>query len=122
MQSTIGRTGVNVLSPVRMADRRPTSPEAKHEQMGSYQVPTSDSSRFGREPNRCEGKSITKDARLPFPVANAAATVGADISLSTISDEKEAPLAMVHSRSQGIHDTMATGISYICALIRRPAD
>jgi hypothetical protein len=120
MASTIGRTGANVLSPVRHTEKPLPLPEHFNvkapndpppEKKGRESI--SDSNLVASE-NDC---GLTQIERLPFPtmkesVKGAGALPGAvsfDSSLTQSSATKEAPRTMIYSRSQDLHGTAVKG-------------
>lgn len=108
MSSTIGRTGVNVLSPVRHADSKSdadggfssTKPLATHHREGS------DTVRFGRSAvlwEDEEGGAKTTIERLPFPTYLASsAEMHAKDDSSVNNDTTTVPSTMHYSRSQDL--------------------
>lgn len=113
----MGRTGVNVLSPVRMADRPPPKED-------TFPSPT----RADRVYNNAPGSQFAADEswmdeseqvspRLRFPqmkeddatqLSALKGAVSVDAALLTLGAPKE-PRTMVYSRSQDLHGVGVTG-------------
>lgn len=120
MASTIGRTGANVLSPVRHTEKPLPLPEHFSAKAANEPPPeqkgrerTSDSYLVASE----DDCGLTEIERLPFPtmresVKGASVLPGAvsfDSSLTQSSATKDAPRTMIYSRSQDLHGTVVTG-------------